>query len=157
MKNTWLEISLGSLTSLFPDFHRTCLSCQKKLRHISWVKEAIVRFLHVPPHKSLKKQEEISGWQTGDIKLLLLFSLLCVSVFPVALFGCGDLSAGSDSFPSKLHVPLPPWGLLKADVQGELCYDALLWADFIPWLGWWDASQESWRRSPRGFKPISLS
>lgn len=52
-----------------------------------------------------------------------------VSEFPRQLHVsvcCGDLSAGSDSFPSKLHILLPLGKLLKPDVQEGLCYDALL-------------------------------
>lgn len=58
---------------------------------------------------------------------------LCSPSGSMFLVCCGDLSAGSDSFPSKLHIPLPLCKLLKPDVQKGLCYDALLWADFIPW------------------------
>lgn len=75
-------------------------------------------------------------------------SSVCLTVVP---------SAGSDSVPSKLRILLPLCKLLKPDVRKELCYEALLWADFIPWLEWWAGPRESWRKSPRGFKPIRLS
>lgn len=69
------------------------------------------------------------------------------------LFCCGDLSAGSDSFPSKLHILLPLCKLLKPDAHKELCYDALLWADFIPWLEWWADSHESWGKAQEDLNP----
>lgn len=73
------------------------------------------------------------------------------------LFCCGDPTAGSGSFPSKLHILLPLCKLLKPDEQKELCYNALLWTDLVPRLEWGADSHESCRKSPRGFKSVSLS
>jgi len=84
-------------------------------------------------------------------------TFLCSPSSSMFLFRCGDLSAGSNSFPSKLHILFPLCKLLKPDTQKELCYGALLWADFIPWLKWWPDSHESWGKSPKEFRPVSLS
>lgn len=103
MKNTWFEISLGSLTSLFPDFPSTCLSCQEKLRQHFMSKMSNCEIPSQKPQKPRGTFRLPGRWNEISAFLLAALFLCC----PGCVW-CGDLWAGSDSFPSQLHVPLPP-------------------------------------------------
>lgn len=145
MKNTWLEISLGSLTSLFPDFHGMCLSSQEKLRHISWVKRAIVRFLH----KSLKNQEENSGWQVGEMEscfspaVFVCSPWLCLEWWPLSWQrflsppSCSEQMCrdGSAMMPSPGLIPFLGWSAgmppRKAGEEAQEDLKPKVWAELL--------------------------
>lgn len=116
-----------------------------------------VFFCIASPFSALEVQVLSSVYSANVCACVCTYQSLCSPSSSVFLVCCGDLSAGSDSFPSKLHIPLPLCKLLKPDAQKGLCYDALLWADFIPWLERWPDSHAGWGKSPRGSKPLSLT
>lgn len=132
MKNTWFEISLGSLTSLFPDFPSMCLSCQEKLRQHFMSKMSNSEIPSQKPQKPRGTFRLPGRWNE-----ISAFLLAAVSVLPWLCLVWWPLSW--QRFLSQPAARSPPsCSPLKADVQGWLRYDALLRAASIPWLQWWD-------------------
>lgn len=130
MKNTWLEISLGSLTSLFPDFHRMCLSCQEKLRQHFMSK---MSNCEIPSCSSTGQPQKAGGKSrlTGRWNEIAAFlpPALCLCVPCGSVWLWWPLSWQRFLSQQKAHSP-PSVQAIKSRCAGR----ALMWCTPVGWF-----------------------